>query len=50
MTAEDLLKKENKAAMVRAIETAEKNTSGEIRIHLEQVCMLGILRHIVVLK
>lgn len=24
--------------MVRAIETAEKNTSGEIRIHLEQVC------------
>lgn len=38
MTAEDLLKKENKDAMVRAIETAEKNTSGEIRIHLEQVC------------
>lgn len=38
MTAEDLLKSENKAAMVRAIEAAEKNTSGEIRIHLEQVC------------
>lgn len=38
MTAEDLLKKENKDRLVRAIETAEKNTSGEIRVHLEQVC------------
>lgn len=38
MAAEDLLRKENKAALVKAIRTAEKNTSGEIRVHLEQVC------------
>lgn len=38
MAAEELLRKENKAALVQAIEAAEKNTSGEIRIHLEQVC------------
>ena len=38
MTAADLLRKENKARLVRAIGTAEKNTSGEIRVHLEQVC------------
>lgn len=38
MTAGDLLSKESKEALVRAIRTAEKNTSGEIRVHLEQVC------------
>ncbi len=38
MTAEDLLKKESKDAIVEAIASAEKNTSGEIRVHLEQVC------------
>ena len=38
MTAADLLRKENKARLVKAIGTAEKNTSGEIRVHLEQVC------------
>ena len=38
MTAGDLLRKESKEALVRAIQTAEKNTSGEIRVHLEQVC------------
>ena len=34
MTAGDLLRKESKEALVRAIQTAEKNTSGEIRVHL----------------
>ena len=38
MTAADLLRKENKARLVKAIGAAEKNTSGEIRVHLEHVC------------
>ena len=38
MTAADLLRKENKDRLVKAIGTAERNTSGEIRVHLEQVC------------
>lgn len=38
MTAADLLRKENSARLVKAIETAEKNTSGEIRVHIESQC------------
>ncbi len=38
MTADDLLRKESKELLVSAIKSAEKNTSGEIRVHLEQVC------------
>ncbi|MBT0606685.1 TPM domain-containing protein [Aequorivita echinoideorum] len=32
---EDFLNKEEEAAVIEAIRTAEKNTSGEIRVHLE---------------
>ncbi|HIR34426.1 MAG TPA: TPM domain-containing protein [Candidatus Coprenecus merdigallinarum] len=38
MAAEDLLRKESQDTIVRAIASAERNTSGEIRVHLEQVC------------
>ena len=32
---EDFLSKDDEAAVVRAIKKAEKNTSGEIRVHIE---------------
>jgi uncharacterized membrane protein len=36
--AEKFFNKEEQELIVRAIQTAEKNTSGEIRIHLEAIC------------
>lgn len=38
MTANDILRPENRERLVGAIESAEKNTSGEIRVHVESVC------------
>lgn len=38
MKAEDILKPENRDRIVMAIEAAEKNTSGEIRVHVESFC------------
>ena len=35
MTAEDFLTPEEEKRIIEAIRTAEKNTSGEIRVHLE---------------
>ncbi len=38
MKASELLSKEHKARIVQAIQQAETNTSGEIRVHLESLC------------
>lgn len=38
MKAEELLSKEASRRLVDAIVEAEKNTSGEIRVHIESVC------------
>lgn len=38
MTVKDILRPENRDRLVGAIESAEKNTSGEIRVHVESVC------------
>jgi len=35
MTAEEFLTPEEEQRIIKAIQTAEKNTSGEIRVHLE---------------
>ena len=37
---EDFLTKEEEQEIVEAIRMAEKNTSGEIRIHLEKTTLL----------
>ncbi len=37
-TAEKFFTKEEQDLIVKAIGTAEKNTSGEIRVHLEAIC------------
>lgn len=43
MKASDFFNKEEKAAIVAAIEKAEKNTSGEVRIHIESKCPKDVL-------
>lgn len=43
MKASEFFNKEEKAAIVAAIEKAEKNTSGEIRIHIENKCPIDVL-------
>ncbi|HEY9122805.1 MAG TPA: TPM domain-containing protein [Bacteroidales bacterium] len=43
MKASDFFTKEEKAALVAAIEKAEKNTSGEIRVHIENKCPIDVL-------
>lgn len=37
-TAKDFFTKEQKNAILNAIKEAEKNTSGEIRVHIERKC------------
>ena len=43
MKASDFFSKEQQAAIIGAIEKAEQNTSGEIRIHIENRCPINIL-------
>lgn len=38
MKAKDFLTEEQQSALISAIKEAEKNTSGEIRIHLDDTC------------
>ncbi len=38
MSAGDFLTKEERSLIVKSIEKAELNTSGEIRVHIESVC------------
>ncbi|MGD2035470.1 MAG: TPM domain-containing protein [Bacteroidales bacterium] len=42
-TAEQLFTKEEKDRVLEAIRSAEKNTSGEIRVHLENKCSEDVL-------
>ena len=37
-TASSFFTEEEQTLIVNAIKTAEKNTSGEIRVHLESIC------------
>lgn len=39
----DRLSEEDKKIIVQAIQEAEKNTSGEIRVHLENHCKIDVL-------
>lgn len=39
----DTLSEEEKEAIVKAIQEAERNTSGEIRVHLENHCKINVL-------
>ncbi|MBW2962376.1 TPM domain-containing protein [Mesonia aestuariivivens] len=41
--AKELISAEEEEQIVEAIRTAEKNTSGEIRVHLEKKCPIKIL-------
>lgn len=42
-SAKDLFSEEARAQMVKAIEAAELNTSGEIRVHIENKCKIEVL-------
>lgn len=44
-TAKDLFTEAEKKEIVKAIQDAERRTSGEIRIHLEDVCKEDVLDH-----
>jgi len=43
--ASDLFTEEQKQTIVEAIKKAEKNTSGEIRVHIEKKCKEDVLDH-----
>lgn len=43
MKAKDLFSEEARAQIVNAIEAAELNTSGEIRVHIENKCKIEVL-------
>lgn len=43
--AKHLFSKEQQQQIVNAIQQAEKNTSGEIRVHLEKKCKEDVLEH-----
>ena len=43
MQAQDLFSEEARAQIVKAIEAAELNTSGEIRVHIENKCKIEVL-------
>jgi len=43
MKAEDLFSEEARQQIVKAIEAAELNTSGEIRVHIENKCKIEVL-------
>ncbi|NRB61051.1 MAG: TPM domain-containing protein [Winogradskyella sp.] len=42
---EDFLTKEEEQEIVDAIRIAERNTSGEIRVHIEQNCDMDVYEH-----
>lgn len=42
---EDFLTKQEEQEIVEAIRIAEKETSGEIRVHIEQMCNMDIFEH-----
>ena len=42
---EDFLTKQEEQEIVEAIRIAEKETSGEIRVHIEQKCNMDIFEH-----
>lgn len=42
---EDFLSPSEEAEVIQAIRTAEKNTSGEIRVHLEASCKENTFKH-----
>ena len=43
MKPSDFLSKEDKILITNAIKSAELNTSGEIRVHIENKCKTGVL-------
>lgn len=43
--AKDLFTEQQKQQIVNAIKAAEKNTSGEIRVHIEKRCKEDVLDH-----
>ena len=43
MKPSEFFSKEEKEKIVRAIEEAENNTSGEIRVHIEKACRTDVL-------
>lgn len=43
--ARNFLSKEDQAKVVDAIQEAEKNTSGEIRLHIEDYCKEDVMDH-----
>lgn len=43
MDVSNFLTKEQQAKVVQAIADAEKNTSGEVRVHLESSCKIDVL-------
>ncbi len=43
--ASDLFTEDQKNSIVEAIKKAEKNTSGEIRVHIEKKCKEDVLDH-----
>lgn len=43
--ARNFLSKEDQAKVVNAIQEAEKNTSGEIRLHIEDYCKEDVMDH-----
>ena len=43
MKPSEFFSKEEKQKIIRAIEEAEKNTSGEIRVHIEKDCKTEVL-------
>lgn len=42
---EDFLTSEEEQEIIEAIRTAEKSTTGEIRVHIEQKCNIDIYEH-----
>jgi len=43
MKAKDFLTREQQGVIIKAIEDAEYATSGEIRVHLEDICNIDVL-------
>ncbi len=45
LTAQKLLSEQERTSIIKAIQTAESRTSGEIRLHLEDYCKEDVLDH-----
>lgn len=43
MKTSEMINKEQQAEILKAIGTAERNTSGEIRVHIEKKCPVDVL-------